>query len=103
MKEILTLCRVLVITAIPVAFIYYLVWQSISFANLNREVKKLTQKKEELFKKNYDLKSRIASSTSIERIDEIYKKSNKKTPSYSGNQSITLTLPKDKTQDFKKQ
>lgn len=98
-----TLLKALVIVSIPICFIYYLVWQSISFANLNREVKKLTQKKEELYKKNYELKSRIAHSTSIDKIDQIYRKTNKKTPTtYTGTQTITLTLPKEFNKTEKK-
>ena len=103
MREItVTLLKILITTSIPICFVYYLVWQSISFANLNREVKKLTQKKEELYKKNYELKSRIAHSTSIDKIDQIYRKTNKKNPPYIGTQTVTLTLPKENKQLEKK-
>ena len=103
MREItVTILKILITTSIPICFVYYLVWQSISFANLNREVKKLTQKKEELYKKNYELKSRIAHSTSIDKIDQIFRKTNKKNPSYIGTQTITLTLPKENKQFEKK-
>jgi cell division protein FtsL len=92
-----TIGKALFTISIPFLVIYFLVWQSISFANLNREVKKLSQKREELFKKNHDLKSRIASSTSIERIDTLYKKNNKNSTVYPGNKIVTLTLPKEKS------
>ncbi len=96
-----TLLKAIFTISIPIFIIYFLVWQSISFANLSREVKKLSQKKEDLYKKNHDLKSRIASSSSIERIDTLYKKTNKQTSIYSGNKIITLTLPKDKFSENK--
>ena len=96
-----TLIKAIFTISVPIFIIYFLVWQSISFANLSREVKKLSQKKEDLYKKNHDLKSRIASSSSIERIDTLYKKNNKLTSTYSGNKIVTLTLPKDKFSENK--
>ena len=69
-----TIGKALFTISIPFLVVYFLVWQSISFANLNREVKKLSQKREDLYKKNLDLKSRIATSSSLERLDTLYKK-----------------------------
>ena len=104
MKEILyTFIKAFTIVLLPISVIYFLVWQSISFANLNRDVKKLSQKKEELYKKNYDLKSRIASTTSLEKIDNLYKKNNKTIQTYSGSKTITLTLPREKHEGEKSQ
>ncbi len=93
----ITIAKALLLISIPFTIIYFLVWQSISYANLNREVKKLSQKREDLYKKNLDLKSRIATSSSIERIDTLYKKNNKNTVVYQGSKIVTLTLPKEKS------
>jgi cell division protein FtsL len=78
--------------SLPASVAFLLVWQSIDHAHLNRQIKKLSQKKEELYKKNYELKVRIASFTSAERMESIYKKNNQSV-SFSNKKIITLILP----------
>ena len=80
---------------LPFLLIYLVVWQSITYANLNRKVKKLSKKREDLIKKNFDLKARVATSSSAERIENLFRKNNKDAPVYLGNKIITLTLPKE--------
>lgn len=77
---------------IPASVIFLLVWQSIDHAHLNRQIKKLSQKKEELYKKNYELKVGIATSTSAERMESIYRKNNQ-AAGYANKKIITLILP----------
>ncbi|MBP9888193.1 MAG: hypothetical protein KBF93_17985 [Leptospiraceae bacterium] len=77
---------------IPASVGFLLVWQSIDHAHLNRQIKKLSQKKEELYKKNYELKVGIASFTSAERMESIYKKNNP-VASFSHKKIVTLILP----------
>ena len=78
--------------SIPVSIAFLLVWQSVDHAHLNRQIKKLSQKKEELYKKNYELKVGIASFTSAERMDSIYRKTNP-VSRFSNKKIITLILP----------
>ncbi len=78
--------------AIPASVAFLLVWQSIDHAHLNRQIKKLSQKKEELYKKNYELKVGIASFTSAERMESIYRKNNQASD-YANKKIITLILP----------
>jgi cell division protein FtsL len=87
----LILLAVIKIT-LPASIAFLLVWQSIDHAHLNRQIKKLSQKKEELYKKNYELKVGIASYTSAERMDSIYKKNNQ-VANFSNKKIITLILP----------
>ena len=77
---------------IPASVLFLLVWQSIDHAHLNRQIKKLSQKKEELYKKNYELKVGIATSTSAERMESIYRKNNQ-AAGYANKKIITLILP----------
>ena len=78
--------------SVPVSVAFLLVWQSVDHAHLNRQIKKLSQKKEELYKKNYELKVGIASFTSAERMESIYRKTNSVT-NFSNKKIITLILP----------
>lgn len=80
----------------PFVFIYYFTWQSVSFANLNREIHKLTQKKEELFKKNYDLKAKIAAAYASERVENLLRQKYEPKLGYQRDKVITLTLPENK-------
>ncbi len=59
---------------------------------MNREIQKLTQKREELFRKNYDLKAQIASIYASERVENLLKR--KYEP--KRDKVITLTLPEYK-------
>lgn len=99
MKTITSLILLAVLKlSIPALVIFLLVWQSVDHAHLNRQIKKLSQKKEDLYKKNYELKVRIASFASAERMESIYKKNNQ-TTSFSSKKIITLILPPE-SKDF---
>lgn len=84
----------LFIFAIPGLTLFYYYYQNINYAHLNREVKALIQKKESLIRKNDELKIGIASITSSERIESIYKRTYNYIPvAAHQNKIITLTLP----------
>jgi hypothetical protein len=82
--------------AIPVSVFFYITWQNITFANLNREIRKKSSKREEFYKKNFDLKARITTSTTAEKIESLYIHNRTLDKTYLGNNIITLTLPQDK-------
>ncbi|MCX7997558.1 MAG: hypothetical protein N3A69_01220 [Leptospiraceae bacterium] len=93
---IFEITRVFLKVLFPFLFVYYFTWQSVSFANLNREIHKLTQKKEELFKKNYDLKAKIAATYASERVENLFKQKYESKIGYQKDRVITLTLPENK-------
>lgn len=93
---ILEITKVFFKLLFPFLFVYYFTWQSVSFANLNREIQRLTQKKEELFKKNYDLKAKIAASYASERVENLFKQKYESKLTYQRDRVITLTLPENK-------
>lgn len=84
--------RCIVKISIPAFLFFLFVWQSVDHANLNRQLRKLSQKKEELYKKNYDLKVGIASFSSTERIETLYRKNSGATLSNT-KKIVTLILP----------
>lgn len=90
------LFKALARVSIPSFIFFFYVWQSVTSANLSREIRKMTHKKEEMLKKNYNLKVEIASIASASRIETLYKKNNHYTPAYPGKKIITLTLPPEK-------
>lgn len=63
---------------------------------MNREIQKLTQKKEELFRKNYDLKAQIASTYASERVENLLRQKYEPKTGYQKDKVITLTLPEHK-------
>jgi hypothetical protein len=81
---------------IPSFLLFFVIWQSVTYAKMNREVRKLSLKKEELFKKNYDLKAKIASTYAADRVENLYNQKYNPKISYSKDRVITLTLPQEK-------
>lgn len=105
-KDIKTTISIILLTVIkislPASVLFLLVWQSIDHAHLNRQIKKLSQKKEELYKKNYELKVGIATFTSAEKMEAVYKKNNQ-AANYVNKKISTLILPpENKTFEFYK-
>jgi hypothetical protein len=90
-----TFIKILLIVSFPFVFIYMGIWQSLNHADLNRKVKELSKQREDLIKKNFDLKAKIATNTSISRMSLIYEKTNQNSATYLGNKIITITLPKE--------
>ncbi|MCE9501468.1 MAG: septum formation initiator family protein [Leptospira sp.] len=89
--------RYLLYISIPASLFFFYVWQNVSYQQLNREVRKLSAKKEELIKKNDDLKIGIAEYTSAERIEGLYRKTYNYLPISVGSRIVTITLPPEKT------
>lgn len=81
---------------LPACLLFFVIWQSVTYAKMNREVRKLSQKKEELFKKNYDLKAKIASTYAADRVENLYNQKYNPRVSYSKDRVITLTLPQER-------
>lgn len=93
METTTSILKCMFIVSIPALFFFFYVWQSITYAHLNKKINKLAKKKEELMKKNDKLKVDIASYTSAERIESLYIKLNREIPMANSNKIITLTLP----------
>lgn len=91
-----TVLKCIFVVIIPGLFFFYYVWQSISYAHINKKIKKLVKKKQELMKKNDKLKVEIATYTSAERIESLYIKKYQHAPMSNSKKIITLTLPKIK-------
>ncbi|HMV45090.1 MAG TPA: hypothetical protein PK079_14620 [Leptospiraceae bacterium] len=105
-KEIKTTISIIALAVVkislPASVLFLLVWQSIDHAHLSRQIKKLSLKKEELYKKNYELKVGIATYTSAERMESIYKRNNQ-AANYVNKKISTLILPpENKTFEFYK-
>ncbi len=82
---------------LPIGLVFLVLWQSVYHAQLNREIRKLSQKKEELFKKNYEIKAKIASTYAAERVESLHNNKSTSKYSYSKDRVITLTLPGEKS------
>ncbi|MDX1960720.1 MAG: hypothetical protein SFU98_19265 [Leptospiraceae bacterium] len=95
-EKLFVLLKVSLRGLIPILLFFYCIWQSIIYANLTREIKKKSIRREELYKKNFDLKAKISSQTTLEKIETLYNKSLTKERNFTGNKIITLTLPKEK-------
>ncbi len=93
---ILPILRIFFRLSIPASLLFFLVAQGVSYAKLSREVKKLSQKKEELFKKNYDLKAKIVSTHAASRVENLYNQKYNLKMNYSNDKVITLTLPQER-------
>lgn len=88
--------KILLRLIVPVVLFFLIIWQAIHHAKINREIKKMTQKKEELFKKNYDLKAKIVSTYATDRVENLYNRKYNPGVSYSKDRVISLTLPQEK-------
>lgn len=78
------------------ALLFFVTWQSFSFYKLERDIKQATLLKIELTKKNDELKIGIASFTSAERIENLYRKTYKYLPISVSGRIIPILLPEGK-------
>ncbi|WP_411822619.1 hypothetical protein [Leptospira sp. 'Mane'] len=74
---------------------YFLVWQGLETARLKRLIHEKNTEKEELVRKNDELKIGIVSYTSAERIEALYRKTYQYLPISLGNRIITIELPRE--------
>lgn len=88
--------RALLVVSIPASLFLLYIWQNVNYASLNAKVRILNRQKEKLVKKNNELRIDVASSTSAERIENLYKKVYNYLPVPGGNRIITITLPTEK-------
>lgn len=74
-------------------FFYSSVWQGLEKARLTRQIHERTSTKEELKRKNDELKIGIVSYTSAERIETLYRRTYQFLPISLGNRTVTIELP----------
>lgn len=74
-------------------FFYTNVWQGLEKARLTRQIHDRTSTKEELKRKNDELKIGIVSYTSAERIETLYRRTYQFLPISLGNRTVTIELP----------
>lgn len=74
-------------------FLFVLVWQGLEKSRLVRSIHELNQTKDELKRKNDELKIGIVSYTSAERIETLYRKTYQFLPISLGNRTVTVELP----------
>ncbi|TGK91752.1 hypothetical protein EHQ30_16290 [Leptospira brenneri] len=74
-------------------FFYSVVWQGLEKARLNRQIHERTATKEELKRKNDELKIGIVAYTSAERIETLYRRTYQFLPISLGNRTVTIELP----------
>jgi cell division protein FtsL len=91
-----SILKILLRLLVPVILFFLIIWQGIHHAKVNREIKKLTQKKEDLYKRNYDLKAKIISTYAADRVENLYNQKYNPGNSYSKERVINLTLPQEK-------
>ncbi len=72
---------------------YFLVWQGIETAKWKRMIHQKNAEKEDLVRKNDELKIGIVSYTSAERIEALYRKTYQYLPISLGNRTVTIELP----------
>jgi len=72
---------------------YFSVWQGIETAKWKRLIHEKSSEKEDLIRKNDDLKIGIVSYTSAERIEALYRQTYQFLPISLGNRIITIELP----------
>ncbi|MCW7492126.1 hypothetical protein ND861_05590 [Leptospira sp. 2 VSF19] len=75
------------------AFFYSIVWQGLTKARLTRQIHERTATKEELKRKNDELKIGIVTYTSAERIETLYRRTYQFLPISLGNRTVTIELP----------
>lgn len=81
---------------IPSVVLFLLIWQSVEYAHTSRQIKKLSQKKEALAKKNFELKASIATIASAEKMEIFYKQQNSLNLSVYNKKTVTILLPPEK-------
>ncbi|TGK97646.1 hypothetical protein EHQ42_00895 [Leptospira levettii] len=74
-------------------FFFFHVWQGLEKAKLQRYIHERTTTKEELKRKNDELKIGIVSYTSAERIETLYRRTYQFLPISLGNRTVTIELP----------
>lgn len=74
-------------------FFYSIVWQGLTKAKLTRQIHERTSTKEELKRKNDELKIGIVAYTSAERIETLYRRTYQFLPISLGNRTVTIELP----------
>ncbi|WP_210409756.1 hypothetical protein [Leptospira biflexa] len=74
-------------------FFFFFVWQGLEKAKLQRFIHERTTAKEELKRKNDELKIGIVSYTSAERIETLYRRTYQFLPISLGNRTVTIELP----------
>ncbi|TGK48334.1 hypothetical protein [Leptospira bouyouniensis] len=74
-------------------FFFFHVWQGLEKAKLQRFIHERTTTKEELKRKNDELKIGIVSYTSAERIETLYRRTYQFLPISLGNRTVTIELP----------
>lgn len=74
-------------------FFFFHVWQGLEKARLQRSIHERTTTKEELKRKNDELKIGIVSYTSAERIETLYRRTYQFLPISLGNRTVTIELP----------
>jgi hypothetical protein len=72
---------------------YFSVWQGIETTTWKRNIHEKALEKEDLVRRNDDLKIGIVSYTSAERIEALYRKTYQYLPISLGNRIITVELP----------
>lgn len=75
------------------ALFYFSVWQGIETAKWKRLIHEKAIEKEDLIRRNDDLKIGIVSYTSAERIEALYRRTYQYLPISLGNRIITIELP----------
>jgi hypothetical protein len=75
------------------ALFYFSVWQGIETAKWKRLIHEKSLEKEDLIRRNDDLKIGIVSYTSAERIEALYRRTYQYLPISLGNRIITVELP----------
>ncbi|EOQ87978.1 hypothetical protein LEP1GSC202_3086 [Leptospira yanagawae serovar Saopaulo str. Sao Paulo = ATCC 700523] len=74
-------------------FFFFHVWQGLEKAKLQRTIHERSATKEELKRKNDELKIGIVSYTSAERIETLYRRTYQFLPISLGNRTVTIELP----------
>jgi|JI10StandDraft_1071094.scaffolds.fasta_scaffold389998_2 hypothetical protein len=77
------------------ALFYFSVWQGIETAKWKRLIHEKVLEKEDLIRRNDDLKIGIVSYTSAERIEALYRRTYQYLPISLGNRIITVELPQE--------
>lgn len=72
---------------------YFAVWQGIETAKWKRLIHEKAREKEDLVRRNDDLKIGIVSYTSAERIEALYRRTYQYLPISLGNRIVTIELP----------
>nr|WP_243393404.1 hypothetical protein [Leptospira perolatii] len=97
-KDLRFLAAVFLKLAFPCSIFFLFVWQNVQVARLNRELSLASQEKEQLLKKNDDLKIGMATYTSARRIEALYRKTYHYLPITVGDRIITVTLPPERNE-----